>query len=67
MRSKDTLIRAFARNILPSELAGFVAVAGSMLLAVKMQMLPLPLFVVLAALDEFRLGTRLDGRGVDPS
>ncbi len=35
---------------------GFVAVAGIMLLAVKVQMMPLPLFMVLAALMMFAFG-----------
>jgi DHA1 family bicyclomycin/chloramphenicol resistance-like MFS transporter len=37
-------------------LVGFVAVAGIMLVAAKTQMLPLPLFIVLAALMMFVFG-----------
>jgi DHA1 family bicyclomycin/chloramphenicol resistance-like MFS transporter len=44
------------RVISHGALVGFVAVAGIMLLAVKMQMLPLPRFVVLAALMMFAFG-----------
>src|SRR5580692_12080 len=44
------------RVISHAALVGFVAVAGIMLLAVKMQMLPLPLFVLLSALMMFAFG-----------
>src|ERR1700759_5281619 len=44
------------RVISHSALVGFVAVAGILLLAVKMQTLPLALFVVLAALMMFAFG-----------
>src|ERR1700678_745370 len=44
------------RVISHAALVGFVAVAGIMLLAVKMQMLPLPLFVLLSALMMFGFG-----------
>src|ERR1700681_4547020 len=44
------------RVISHGALVGFVAVAGIMLLAVKMQMLPLPLFVTLAVLMMFSFG-----------
>ncbi len=44
------------RVISHGALLGFVAVAGIMLLAVKMHMLPLPLFVALAALMMFAFG-----------
>ena len=44
------------RVISHGALVGFVAVAGIMLLAVKMHMLPLPLFIVLAALMMFAFG-----------
>jgi DHA1 family bicyclomycin/chloramphenicol resistance-like MFS transporter len=40
-------------------LVGFVGVAGIMLLAVKMQMLPLPLFMALSALMMFAFGLML--------
>src|SRR6201988_3034641 len=48
--------RLCMRVISHSALVGFVAVAGILLLAVKMQMLPLALFVVLAALMMFAFG-----------
>jgi len=44
------------RVISHSALVGFVAVAGIMLVAAKAQMLPLPLFIVLAALMMFVFG-----------
>jgi len=44
------------RVISHGALTGFVAVAGIMLLAAKLQMLPLPLFVVLSALMMFAFG-----------
>jgi DHA1 family bicyclomycin/chloramphenicol resistance-like MFS transporter len=44
------------RVISHGALVGFVAVAGIMLLAVKLQMLPLPLFLALAALMMFAFG-----------
>jgi DHA1 family bicyclomycin/chloramphenicol resistance-like MFS transporter len=44
------------RVISHGALVGFVAVAGIMLLAVKLQMLPLPLFMALAALMMFAFG-----------
>src|ERR1700676_2064618 len=44
------------RVISHGALVGFVAVAAIMLLAVKVQMLPLPLFVTLAALMMFAFG-----------
>ena len=44
------------RVISHGALVGFVVVAGIMLLAVKMQMLPLPLFMALAALMMFAFG-----------
>jgi DHA1 family bicyclomycin/chloramphenicol resistance-like MFS transporter len=44
------------RIISHGALIGFVAVAGIMLLAAKMQLLPLPLFVALAALMMFAFG-----------
>jgi len=44
------------RVISHGALVGFVAVAGILLLAVKMHMLPLPLFMVLAALMMFAFG-----------
>jgi DHA1 family bicyclomycin/chloramphenicol resistance-like MFS transporter len=44
------------RVISHGALIGFVAVAGILLLAVKMQMLPLPLFMALAALMMFAFG-----------
>jgi DHA1 family bicyclomycin/chloramphenicol resistance-like MFS transporter len=44
------------RIISHGALIGFVAVAGVMLLAAKMQLLPLPLFVALAALMMFAFG-----------
>jgi MFS transporter, DHA1 family, multidrug resistance protein len=44
------------RAISHGALVGFVAVAGIMLVAAKMQMLPLPLFMVLAALMMFSFG-----------
>ena len=48
--------RVGMRVISHGALVGFVAVAGIMLLAVKMQMVPLPLFMVLAALMMFAFG-----------
>src|ERR1700726_2485806 len=44
------------RVISHGALVGFVAVAGIMLLAVKIQMLPLPLFMALSALMMFAFG-----------
>src|ERR1700726_3075772 len=44
------------RVISHGALVGFVAVAGIMLLAVKVQMLPLPLFVAVSALMMFAFG-----------
>jgi DHA1 family bicyclomycin/chloramphenicol resistance-like MFS transporter len=44
------------RVISHGALVGFVAVAGTMLLAAKMQLLPLPLFMALAALMMFAFG-----------
>jgi DHA1 family bicyclomycin/chloramphenicol resistance-like MFS transporter len=44
------------RVISHGALVGYVAVAGIMLLAAKMQMLPLPLFMVLGALMMFAFG-----------
>ena len=44
------------RVISHGALVGFVAVAGIMLVAAKMQMLPLPLFMTLAALMMFAFG-----------
>jgi DHA1 family bicyclomycin/chloramphenicol resistance-like MFS transporter len=44
------------RVISHGALVGFVAVAGILLLSVKMHMLPLPLFMVLAALMMFAFG-----------
>jgi MFS transporter, DHA1 family, multidrug resistance protein len=48
--------RVGMRVISHGALVGFVAVAGIMLLAVKVQMMPLPLFVTLAALMMFAFG-----------
>lgn len=48
--------RVGMRVISHGALVGFVAVAGVMLLAAKVQMLPLPLFVKLAALMMFAFG-----------
>src|ERR1700733_5808162 len=48
------------RVISHGALVGFVAVAGIMLVAVKMHMLPLPLFMVLAALMMFAFGLMFD-------
>jgi MFS transporter, DHA1 family, multidrug resistance protein len=48
--------RVGMRVISHGALVGFVAVAGIMLLAAKVQMLPLPLFVTLAALMMFAFG-----------
>ena len=48
--------RVGMRVISHGALVGFVAVAGIMLLAVKVQMMPLPLFMVLAALMMFAFG-----------
>src|SRR5258707_5951592 len=48
--------RVGMRVISHGALVGFVAVAGISLLAVKVQMMPLPLFVVLAALMMFAFG-----------
>ncbi|HZM10697.1 MAG TPA: multidrug effflux MFS transporter [Candidatus Limnocylindrales bacterium] len=48
--------RVGMRIISHGALVGFVAVAGIMLLAAKVQMLPLPLFVTLAALMMFAFG-----------
>jgi MFS transporter, DHA1 family, multidrug resistance protein len=48
--------RVGMRVISHGALVGFVAVAGVMLAAAKMQMLPLPLFIALAALMMFAFG-----------
>jgi MFS transporter, DHA1 family, multidrug resistance protein len=48
--------RVGMRVISHGALVGFVAVAGIMLVAAKVQMLPLPLFVTLAALMMFAFG-----------
>jgi MFS transporter, DHA1 family, multidrug resistance protein len=48
--------RVGMRVISHGALVGFVAVAGIMLAAAKMQMLPLPLFMALAALMMFAFG-----------